>query len=159
DYRGGVLLDLLTRPQHPVTDYHTGITGLRAEHFNQPGTSSFEALRRSAAMFLADRIIVGFELWLSLTLLRLSHPTKMTRDLSTYMVFRPDQLNSPPVTLPGLVRTYLRREIRGSFMNPVEDGRAAIDLFRCCEVQWEETISQNLWPSYLPPDQYAQCFT
>jgi len=146
-------------PTANVIDYHTETTGLRPEHFVPSDiVAEFNDVRRSAAMFLADRFIVGFETWTSLNLLQLSHPAVMTRDLATYMPLLTNQQNSSN-TLASLVQTYLRREIRGGLVNPVEDARAAMDLFRCCEEKWEAAIAQAVWPSFLPPDRYSQCYT
>ena len=51
DYHGVVLIDLLSYPTAPVTDFHTENTGLRPEHFLPSG----RFLNLSAAKILAQR--------------------------------------------------------------------------------------------------------
>lgn len=82
-----------------------------------------------------------------------------------------------------MVWQFMRRSIRNGFINPVscsvfanreqiaesigftnrgraqvEDARAAMDLYRADEANWEATISSAYWPSVLPPAAYAHCY-
>jgi len=159
DYHGVVLIDLLSYPTAPVTDFHTEITGLRREHFlPSDHVSDFDNIRMLCATYMSGRIIVGYELWYSLDALRLSHPTIMTRDLATYF---------PLMTTPRndfsdfrlVIYQYMRRNVRGGLIHPVEDSRAAMDLFRSCERGWEALIGDSVWPCLLPPPSHSACYT
>ncbi|KAF9519035.1 hypothetical protein BS47DRAFT_1288846, partial [Hydnum rufescens UP504] len=151
DYHGVVLVDLLSYPTAPVTDYHTEITGLRPEHFlPSDHVSDFDNIRMLCATHMSGRVIVGYELWYSLDALRLSHPTVMTRDLATYF---------PLMTTPRNEFLDFRRVIYQYMRRNVEDSRAAMDLFRSCERGWEALIEGSLWPSLLPPTTHSACYT
>jgi RNA exonuclease 4 len=40
----------------------------------------------------------------------------------------------------------------------LEMARASMDLFRCCEELFEQTITSGDWPCNLPPAMYAEYF-
>ncbi|KAF8334051.1 uncharacterized protein EI90DRAFT_3050825 [Cantharellus anzutake] len=114
----------------------------------------FAHARDLAQRLLRNKVIVAYELWKSLDALRLQHPADLTRDLATYL---------PVQTIIGaegdngfqkLVQQFMNRTIRNGFHHPVEDARAAMDLYRSCATDWEALITTSVWPCLLPPEEF-----
>jgi RNA exonuclease 4 len=83
---GHVLYDTFVKPQEPVTDYRTFVSGVRARDLkNAP---SFTSVQRQVAEMTDGKIIVGHALDNDLKALLLSHPYKMIRDTSHYPPFK-----------------------------------------------------------------------
>ena len=57
DWAGRVLLCEHVRPEEPVTDYRTHVSGVRAAHLR--GAAPFKDVQRRVAALLAGRILVG----------------------------------------------------------------------------------------------------
>jgi len=159
DYRGNILLDSLVRPTQPVSDYRTAETGLQQAALASAPT--FIEVQRQVAMLIRDKIIIGYALWQTLSVLGLSHSTIDTRDVALFMPFRRSLRSRPNVMLPlmTLVNRFMGRHIGLHGENPVENARATLDLFRSCEHIWEEIIETGAWPCALPPVAFASAFT
>ncbi|CAE6525327.1 unnamed protein product [Rhizoctonia solani] len=91
--------------------------------------------------------------------LGISHPACDTRDVGLYLPFR-SALKTPNqvIGLQTLVWQLMRRKIQANHHNPVENARAAMDLFRSHEADWQKTVTTGQWPCALPPTSYSRCY-
>ncbi|KAI0252647.1 hypothetical protein BJV78DRAFT_1200112 [Lactifluus subvellereus] len=157
DYRGNVVLDTLVRPTHEVTDYRTAETGLVADHLtNAP---LFREVRDHVLALIRDKIIVGHCLWQFLSVLCISHPTVDTRDVAAFVPFRRGLgCGSATPPLQVLVHRLMGRSMGLGYEHPLENARAALDLYRSAQHPWESAIDSGSWPCTLPPVGYAEYF-
>ncbi|KAI0050656.1 hypothetical protein FA95DRAFT_1513560 [Auriscalpium vulgare] len=160
DYEGTVVFDSFVRPTcvHPVSDYRTPETGLQPAHL--AAAPPFAQVQAHVCALLRGKIAVGHALWDFLAATGLRHATRATRDVAAYVPFRRRlrcgrQL--PP--LPVLVNRLMGRNIALGHEHPLENARAALDLFRSVEQTWEASIDAGSWPCTLPPVAYAEYFT
>ncbi|QRW27214.1 RNA exonuclease 1 [Rhizoctonia solani] len=138
DYRGHVVYDKFVIPSQPgkfnpnVRVSHQ----TNPQHFSGPDAVSFSDAQAMAAHLLRGRIVVGHSLWLDLQVLGVSHPACDTRDVGLYLPFR-SALKTPNqvIGLQTLVWQLMRRKIQEAHHNPVENARAAMDLFRSHEAE------------------------
>ncbi|CAE6440046.1 unnamed protein product [Rhizoctonia solani] len=147
-----------------VVNYRTSSTGLQPQDLTGPDAVSFSDAQAMAAHLLRGRIVVGHSLWLDLQasswhVLGISHPACDTRDVGLYLPFR-TALKTPNqvIGLQTLVWQLMRRKIQANHHNPVENARAAMDLFRSHEADWQKTVSTGQWPCALPPTSYSRCY-
>ncbi|CAE6416755.1 hypothetical protein BN14_00230 [Rhizoctonia solani AG-1 IB] len=156
DYRGHVVYDKFVVPSQPGK-FHPNV-------WIPPVKLTWDAVSFSdaqamAAHLLRGRIVVGHSLWLDLQVLGVSHPACDTRDVGLYLPFR-TALKTPNqvIGLQTLVWQLMRRKIQEAHHNPVENARAAMDLFRSHEADWQKTVSTGQWPCALPPSSYSRCY-
>ncbi|EIM92686.1 uncharacterized protein STEHIDRAFT_151995 [Stereum hirsutum FP-91666 SS1] len=157
DYRGNVLLDTLVRPTLPVTNFRYSETGLQTNHFASAPT--IDEVKRQVATLISGKILVGHSLWEFLSALQISHPANNTRDLALFDHLRRLLQCRHILSLPILVNRILGRDIGLITEDPTENARAAMDLYRFSEVNWESTLERGGWPCVLPPAAAAGCFT
>ncbi|KAH9947678.1 hypothetical protein B0H21DRAFT_737576 [Amylocystis lapponica] len=159
DYRGNIILDTLVRPTTLISDYRTLETGLQPADLARAPT--FIDVRQQVATHIRDRIIVGYALWHFLSVMGLQHPAIDTRDIALFMPFRRTLKSKPNVmlSLATLVGKFMGRKIGQRGDVPVEQARAALDLFRSCEHVWEGVVVVGSWPCALPPEAYIAWFT
>ncbi|KAG8901617.1 hypothetical protein FRC01_009797, partial [Tulasnella sp. 417] len=136
DRLGNTLYDTFVKPTSKVESYRAATTGLNSSYFDE--AVPFDIAQRTVAGWIRDRIVVGHKLWLSFQVLGISHPTIDTRDVGLYLPFR-NALTTPNdvIGLPTLMWHFMRRKIRESFVDSLEDARASIDLYRSENKSWE----------------------
>lgn len=102
---------------------------------------SQQAICQQAAALLRGRIVVGHGVQGDLKALEITHhPVKLLRDTATYPPFlRPNGKSSRLCTL---VRDRLGRSIQrpDKFHCCVEDARAALDLYKSAQLEWETRV-------------------
>ncbi|PVF98840.1 hypothetical protein CPB86DRAFT_806577 [Serendipita vermifera] len=159
DYWGQDLFTTFVQPTAEVTNYRTSMTGITAAELTGASSLPFNTVQQKVAELIEGKILVGYCIWMDLSVLGLAHPNSHIRDVALYVPFRHtlgslDQI----VRLPTMMWMLMRRRIGESTHNPAEDAYAVIDLFRSAEPQWEGFIDQLDWPCYLPPNSYRACF-
>ncbi|KAI0005440.1 hypothetical protein BJV74DRAFT_804377 [Russula compacta] len=157
DYRGNVVLDTFVRPIHQVTNYRTAETGLVAAHLtNAP---MFREVQHRVIALIRDKVIVGHNLWQFLSVLYISHPTINTRDVAAFVPFhRGLECGGATPPLNVLVHRLMGRSMGLGYEHPLENARAALDLYRSAQHLWENAIDSGSWPCTLPPVGYAEYF-
>ncbi|KAF8334050.1 uncharacterized protein EI90DRAFT_3050819 [Cantharellus anzutake] len=95
---------------------------------------------------------------MSLQALRLVHPAAEARDLATYSPILP-MLTPVDDGLRLLAAYLLGRSIHDGYENAVEDAQTMMSLFQVLEEVWERTITANVWPSILPPEEFSEWYT
>ncbi|KAJ7580695.1 ribonuclease H-like domain-containing protein [Mycena floridula] len=160
DYQGQTVLDTYVVPTVKVTDYRTATTGIQPSHLSGSNAVQFSAVQEHIANLLKGNIIVGHSLWNDLSVLGIAHPAVDTRDVGLYQPFR-NALHSPKqvVGLQTLAWQLMRRRFQQQESNPLENARAALDLYRTQQQDWETAIAHGTWPCALPPSSYSRCYT
>ncbi|KAJ2928760.1 hypothetical protein H1R20_g8157, partial [Candolleomyces eurysporus] len=159
DYKGTVIFDRYVLPTMPVTDYRTVTTGIGASHLQPPEAWPFQAVQQQVANLLKGKILVGHSIWNDLSVLGIPHPAVATRDVALYQPFR-NALRSPQQTvgLQTLAWQLLCRRCQDEQINPAENARVALDLYRSDESDWEAAVSRGNWPCALPPSTFSRCY-
>ncbi|KAI0313506.1 hypothetical protein OF83DRAFT_527583 [Amylostereum chailletii] len=159
DYRGNQLLDCYVAPTMTVSDFRTATTGIEPAHLSSPSAYPFGQIQKHVAGIIRDKVIVGHSLWNDLSVLGIPHPAVNTRDVALYQPFR-NALHSPNqiVGLQTLTWRLMRRRCQEGLINPLENARAALDLYRSHATEWENTIGEGQWPSVLPPSTFSRCY-
>ncbi|KAL4069675.1 hypothetical protein V8B97DRAFT_613109 [Scleroderma yunnanense] len=159
DYKGNIVLDTFVSPTMEVGDYRTTTTGIEPAHLLSADTPSFERVQQHVADLIKGKVIVGHSLWNDLSVLGIPHPAVATRDVALYQPFR-NALRSPTqvVGLQTLMWHLMCRRCQDGHLHPVENARAALDLYRSVAVEWEGEISAGVWPCFLPPSTFSRCY-
>ena len=149
NYDGDVLYDVHVKPDKPITDYRTQWSGIRP--IDMDNAISFRLARKRVKRLIKKRKLVGHALQFDLKVLKLKHPSDLVRDTSKHIPLRAlagFPRNSTP-SLKRLTRQLLKLNIQVNEHCSVEDARAAMLLYRKCEVQWEKDIKGKGGQSYL----------
>ncbi|KAH7883513.1 hypothetical protein F5I97DRAFT_1813689 [Phlebopus sp. FC_14] len=159
DYRGNVILDTFVSPTMQVSDYRTATTGIGPSDLQSPNIPSFDRVQHLVADVIKGKVIVGHSLWHDLSVLGIPHPAVATRDVALYQPFR-NALRSPNqiIGLQTLMWHLMYRRCQDGHLHPVENARAALDLYRTVATEWEAAISSGNWPSCLPPSTFSRCY-
>ncbi|PFH50802.1 hypothetical protein AMATHDRAFT_75377 [Amanita thiersii Skay4041] len=159
DYRGQLVFDKFVAPTMPVTDYRTSTTGITEADLYSNDAWPFNDLQQYVANLIKDKIIVGHSLWNDLSVLGIPHPAAATRDVALYQPFR-NALRTPQqiVGLQTLAWQLMCRRCQEGQLHPIENARAALDLYRSSSEEWERAISRCDWPCALPPSTFSRCY-
>ncbi|KAF5356182.1 hypothetical protein D9756_004136 [Leucocoprinus leucothites] len=164
---------------HVVTDYRTSITGITEQDLSSRTSFSclvfstlphvtyvaealpFNTVQQRVAELIKGKVLIGHCLWNDLSVLGIPHPAVDTRDVALYMPFRNSLKVQQMIGLPTLMWSLMSREIQqaGEPIHPVENARAAMDLYRSYNGPWESAIGKANWPCCLPPDTFSRCYT
>lgn len=158
DYNGHVLFDKYVLPIGPVTDFRSQWSGIRKHHLTQ--ATPFSQARDQVKSLLSGKVLVGHSVQVDLKSLDLVHPSHMIRDTSTTRFLT--RLAGFPrehcPSLKALTNRLLHRKIqvgRGGHCS-VEDARAALDLYKLVEGEWEREVELSLRDERDPaPPSYA----
>ncbi|CAA7055914.1 unnamed protein product [Microthlaspi erraticum] len=122
-----VILDKFVKPNKPVVDYRTEITGITAEDIEN-ATLSLADIQETLQPFLSKgTILVGHSLNKDLEVLKIDHP----RVIDTALVFKYSNVRKPRrVSLNNLCKSILGYEVRkeGVSHDCVNDATAAMKL-------------------------------
>ncbi|KAF9535385.1 hypothetical protein CPB83DRAFT_912226 [Crepidotus variabilis] len=159
NYVGETVFDKFVSPTTTVTDYRTTTTGITEENLYSPEAWSFNDIQQYVASTFKGKILVGHSLWLDLSVLGLPHPAVDTRDVALYVPFR-NALRSPNqiIGLQTLSWQLMQRRCQEGQIHPVENARAALDLYRSDNLEWENAIVGKKWPCALPPSTFSRCY-
>ncbi|KAJ4484802.1 ribonuclease H-like domain-containing protein [Lentinula edodes] len=159
DFRGNTILDTYVSPTMKITEYRTATTGIEPAHLSSRNAASFNTVQQYVANIIKGHILVGHSIWNDLSVLGIPHPAVDTRDVALYQPFR-NALRSPNhiVGLQTLSWQLMCRRCQESEQNPLENARAALDLYRSDATDWEEAIRRGSWPCALPPSTFSRCY-
>ncbi|KAH0547694.1 hypothetical protein FGG08_000183 [Glutinoglossum americanum] len=127
NYHGVQIYDSFVRPQEPVVDWRTHVSGVSPRHMAT--ARDFVTVQMDIASLLNGRILVGHAVRNDLDALKLAHPRRDTRDTTWYQGFRKLSAGRAPA-LKKLAREVLGVEIQGGEHSSVEDARTTMLLFR-----------------------------
>ncbi|KAJ7244719.1 hypothetical protein B0H12DRAFT_797942 [Mycena haematopus] len=159
NFHGEPLLDKFVLPTMQVVDYREATTGIKSWQLFSKEAMPFNVLQQYMANLMRGKIIVGHGIWNDLSVLGIPHPAVATRDVALYQPFR-NALRSPQqvVGLQTLCWQFMRRRCQEGLIDPSENARAAMDLYRSHSKEWEATIAKGNWPSCLPPSTFSRCY-
>jgi RNA exonuclease 4 len=127
DYHGHQLYDSFVKPEVPITDYRTHITGITEETLKS--ARPFKEVKEDVATLLSGRIVVAHAIKNDLDVLMLSHPKRDIRDTSRHPAFRALSAGKAP-SLRKLAKELLGLEIQTGAHSSVEDARTCMLLFK-----------------------------
>jgi RNA exonuclease 4 len=149
DWKSQTLLDTHVKPDEPVTDYLTFVSGITADDLVD--APDFATVRAEVQKILAGNILIGHGLENDLACLKMEHPWWMTRDTAyyqPYMQLRDCGGNSlyVPRKLKDLCKEKLSKEIQvlGESHCPFEDAKAALDLYKSHRPRWEICVTTQI---------------
>ncbi|KAJ7783703.1 hypothetical protein DFH07DRAFT_199489 [Mycena maculata] len=160
DFQGEYILDRFVRPTMNVVDYRFATTGIQNWQLVSKDAIHFNILQQEVANKIRGKIVVGHSIWNDLSVLGIPHPAVCTRDVALYQPFR-NSLRSPHqvVGLQTLCWQLMRRRCQEGLIDPSENARAALDLYRSAAKEWESAIVHGNWPSTLPPSTFSRCYS
>jgi RNA exonuclease 4 len=172
DWNYKVLLETYVRPNEPVTDYRTAISGITEEHLYGKlyNVCDIATCQLMVKRIIHGKILVGHALENDLDCLGISHPWYMIRDTATYepymqlkqqlytaeMNYRINKqkpLDSilfkyQPRKLKDLIYEKFSIDIQHGKHSSFEDAIAAFELYKLDQIRWEMIMS-GTWNSYL----------
>ncbi|KAM9807863.1 interferon-stimulated gene 20 kDa protein [Neosynchiropus ocellatus] len=150
EYHGNILYDKYIKPCQPITDYRTRWSGIQKHHLSS--AVPFTEARKEILSILDQKVIVGHALYNDFKVLGMMHPAHMIRDTSaapllTKLAGLP---RHRPISLKSLSSKLLHRNIQADRRGhcSVEDARAALDLYKLVEAEWEQVMEHDLRDSH-----------
>ncbi|KAL4646766.1 Interferon-stimulated 20 kDa exonuclease-like 2-like [Arapaima gigas] len=142
-YNGDVVYDRYIKPTAPVTDFRTRWSGITRAHLKN--AKPFTQARNEILKILKGKVVVGHAIHNDFKSLSYSHPSSLTRDTSRIPLLN-KKAGFPerqPASLKKLTKALLNRDIQAdrSGHSSVEDARAAMELYKIVEVEWENALS------------------
>ncbi|KAJ7937550.1 hypothetical protein B0H13DRAFT_1588483 [Mycena leptocephala] len=149
--QGECLLDTFVRPTMPVTDHR----GIQPWQLTSHDAVPFEVVQQTVANMIREKIIVGYKLWDDPSVLGTPHPARATRDVALYLpsINAMNDLGKR-ISLANLIWHLMRRRCQEGRIDPIENARAAMDLYRSAP-GWEVSISRGDWACRLPPSSFS----
>ncbi|XP_047453092.1 apoptosis-enhancing nuclease [Mugil cephalus] len=146
DYHGNILYDKYVRPCHPVTDFRTRWSGIQRHHLRN--ATPFAQAREEILRILEGKVVVGHSIYNDFEVLDMVHPGHMVRDtISTPLLSRlAGFTHKRCASLKILSSKLLNRRIQAGKSGhcSVEDARAALDLYKLVEGEWERELQDKL---------------
>ncbi|XP_067446578.1 apoptosis-enhancing nuclease [Thunnus thynnus] len=165
DYHGNVLYDKYIRPCQLVTDFRTRWSGIRRHHLHN--ATPFAQAREEILSILEGKVVVGHSIYNDFEALDMFHPSHMVRDtcttrfLSRLAGFPRERCPSLKILANKLLNRRIQVGRRGHCS--VEDARAALDLYKLVEGEWEQELQNKLRdddaprePSFAASNHYMQ---
>ncbi|XP_070547107.1 apoptosis-enhancing nuclease-like [Ptychodera flava] len=137
DYHGNCLYDSFVTPDEPVTDYRTPWSGIRKADIEKG--IPLRTVQNYVQKLLMGKILIGHAVANDLKALQLSHPSERIRDTSKCSGIRElmGMDSNQGLSLKRLSKQLLHRDIQNGEHCSLEDARAAMDLFKLVENEWE----------------------
>ncbi|XP_071348164.1 apoptosis-enhancing nuclease [Trachinotus anak] len=153
DYHGNILYDKYVQPCQPVTDYRTRWSGIHRHHLHN--ATPFVQAREEILSILEGKVVVGHSVYNDFEALDILHPCHMVRDTcTTYLLsqlagFPRERCPSLKILASKLLNRRIQVGKRGHCS--VEDARAALDLYKLVEGEWEQELQNKLRDDDGPP--------
>ncbi|KAM3955238.1 RNA exonuclease 4-like [Aphomia sociella] len=119
--------DKYVKPQQPVTDYRTIITGITKATLDLKG-EDFDKVRKEVQDLIRGRVLVGHALETDFSVLNLEHPDEDIIDTSRITPFKNDNVRLKTPALKYLAQKYLYIIIQEGRHSSVVDATAAMKL-------------------------------
>lgn len=142
DHVGDVVYDKLIKPELPVTDYRTFVTGIYKENLTNAANLTEEKDRLGS--LLKGHIVVGHAVGHDLSLLGLNHPFALCRDSSQFITFRRKFPHKRKPSLKELAKHLLNMTIQVGHHDSREDAHAAMMLYLKYRQDWDEDAMKQM---------------
>nr|CDS29628.1 interferon stimulated 20 kDa exonuclease [Hymenolepis microstoma] len=148
DYNGNVLYDAFSRPDEPISDYHTPYSGIRPHGVEN--ALPFKVVRNVVMQIIRNHIVVGHSIINDLRVLKLKHPRPLIRDTNTapYAKIAAKLNRKRLVPLRELYYDLFGEKIQQGKHCSVEDARATMKIYRRVEQVWEADLKFRFPENY-----------
>ncbi len=142
NWHGYTLYDTFVKPQEPVTDYRTWVSGVRPQDLRH--APAFSKVQKKVAELIKGKTLVGHAIRNDMKALLLSHPHYLIRDTATFAPLQQLAKTNRP-SLRALVALTLGIEIQrdGDEHSSVEDARATMAVFRTQKSAWDAMLRKG----------------
>lgn len=149
NWNGKKLMDNFVRPEEPITDYRTFVSGITEKDLESDKVLDMKECRSRVLKLLKGKILVGHALKNDLHALGISHPWYDTRDTAKYEPFMKIRFDDGilwPRKLKELAKDKLARDIQrqGVSHSAFEDSKTALDLYKLVRNKWEKTMEYKI---------------
>ncbi|KAJ7225590.1 hypothetical protein GGX14DRAFT_125775 [Mycena pura] len=160
NFQGECIFDKFVVPTIAVVDCREATTGIKQWQLFSKDAVPFNVVQHHLSKLFKNKVMVGHSLWQDLSVLGIPHPAVATRDVALHQPFR-NALGAPNqiVGLKTLCWQLMRRRCGEGLIDPAENARAAMDLYRSHARDWESSIHRGDWPSSLPPSTFSRCYS
>ncbi|PLW19600.1 hypothetical protein PCANC_12138 [Puccinia coronata f. sp. avenae] len=138
DFDGNVLLDSYVKPNQPVTQYRTWVSGIRPRHLKD--ASGFRAVKSNVAKLIDKKVLVGHAIHHDLRALKLHHPPELIRDTSTYQPLWVLVNTTCSPSLKNLAKVLLDLKIQKASHCSIDDAKATMAIYRTQQEEWEDEL-------------------
>lgn len=138
DFNCNIVYDRFFKPDKPVTDYRSNITGLYKENFTHAEYLCYSIYKIGS--IIKGNILVGHELSHHLKFLGIQHPFSLRRDTSSFRPFLLVMAGKPAPTLKDLAQVLLNRTIQEKYRDTVENAITAMKLYVKYKYEWDTEI-------------------
>lgn len=160
DWNHNVIYDKYVKPQHPVIDFRTHVSGITKENLESENAIDFTKCRRQVNNIIHNKIVVGHGLTNDFQSLQMIHPWYMTRDTAYYQPFMKIKSTAQhnqscyycPRKLKELSIELLQMNIQGQSHSSIEDSIASLELYKLVQIQFEQQIQyqcMKITPTYI----------
>ncbi|VDK21274.1 unnamed protein product [Taenia asiatica] len=153
---GTVLYDVISRPEEVITDYRTRWSGIRPSDMQR--AIPFESVREQVLRIielpifvesishLQNRVVVGHAIHNDFEVLKIEHPQRITRDISSspYAKAKARISTKGPAALRHLAYVLLGLRIQRKEHNSIEDAQATMAIYRLVEREWEAELRKKV---------------
>nr|CDS29627.1 interferon stimulated 20 kDa exonuclease [Hymenolepis microstoma] len=168
DYTGGVLYDVISRPDEPITDFRTRYSGIRP--IDMENALPFKSVQSDVQQIIENRVVVGHMIKNDFTALQLTHPPELVRDTGTSPLVSKlvNRNGKGPVGLKYLALELLGLEIQTGEHDSIVDAQTTLAIYQLVEDEWEAQYGPKCIPvtneptfeSQSPLDETGKgCFT
>eukprot|EP00917_Polyrhabdina_sp_WS-2016_P009566 GHVP01021146.1.p1 GENE.GHVP01021146.1~~GHVP01021146.1.p1 ORF type:complete len:570 (+),score=99.15 GHVP01021146.1:179-1711(+) len=149
DWTGSAVMNEIIRPDQPIKDYRTSITGVTAQMLERSKVTLKDIHEGMKSLFGADSFLIGHSIVHDLSVLKIAHP----RVIDTAILYGHPK---PPskYSLNRLLKNLLNKELeRKGVHDPEEDCRACLDLVKLklnYGIEYGRPPFLSLPPPFLP---------
>lgn len=138
DFYGRLLFDNFVAPKGEVQNHLTFVSGIRP--IDLQNAPAFSNVQRQVRDILSNKIVVGHSLHFDFKALEFSHPNEDIRDIgkSRFIINRYGNSRGQSVSLKILALKILNRHIQLDQHDPIEDAKAALDIYKQYQKEIEE---------------------
>ncbi|OMJ30138.1 RNA exonuclease 4, partial [Smittium culicis] len=140
NFNGMTILDLYAKPEEPVVDYRTWVSGIRPSDLEN--AESFSVVQAKVKELIKDRILIGHAIHNDLEALKLRHHPEFIRDTTSYTPFR-DHVNGGTPGLRKLSQLELGLAIQQGEHSSVIDAQITMLLFRKVRAKWNNLVKKK----------------
>ena len=141
DYDGSVVYDSFVKPDLPILDLRTFVSGITARDMAR--ATPIQQAREEIADILRDKIVVAHDIRHDLAALDITLPPDNIRDTSSSpQLCRRANLphaGTQRQSLRNLASHILGRDIQRGCHSSLEDAQVAMQLYRHVELEWESS--------------------
>ncbi|CAI5662035.1 interferon-stimulated 20 kDa exonuclease-like 2 [Oreochromis niloticus] len=144
-YEGDVIYDQFIQPSAQVTDYRTRWSGIRRRDL--VNAMPFAQARMEILSLIKGKVVVGHAIHNDFKVIGYCHPPELTRDTSRIPLL--NQMagieGNKCTSLKTLTKAIFNRDIQtgNKGHSSVEDARAAMELYKVVEHEWERQLAAN----------------